>query len=420
MALITAFDLLAKIVITKNTEALAALNANPEWLQSDNESLACKYISDFYNSYGDLPSHGICIEHIPGFPVVADEPVKFYEDFLRNRALHAHIISTLVYTSDKLKSGDTGLQEARDYLIERVGDLHKKSHHKDIFDYSQMGPDLWKEFTTNRWGIFSGIPLGWEFLDTMSKGVRAGDFNTLVGRPGEGKTQLALYSALTVKNAGHSVLFVSMEMAPILIASRLSAMDTRMNMGHIKSGLTSSAGADKYRGYALGDIAERPGKLHLIHGNLGCRVSEIVSHCRALKPAIVYIDGAYLLKPEKGYQGRDHKVNDLAAMIKSEIASDMNMPVFATYQFNRDGEKARKSGKRMGLEHISWGDAIGQLSSICLGLFQDEEAEVSNHRTVSILKGRSGETGEFKVNWNFETSDFSQVEETEVTYDEQD
>ena len=46
-----------------------------------------------------------------------------------------------------------------------------------------------------------------------------------------------------------------------------------------------------------------------------------------------------------------------------------------------------------------------------LGLFEDETVETLKQRVVKVLKGRNGETGEFKTKFHFDTMDFGQVEE---------
>lgn len=404
----TAFDLLAKIIVSQDIKTLTTLGKNQDWFQTDNESLAFQYINNFYSKYNSLPSHKLCLDYIPGFPLSADEPIEYYIDFLRNRALYTHIISTIVHTGEKIKLGESGLADARAYLIESVNKIQTVSNHDGVLDYNEMGSTMWKDFMDTRFGTNTGIALGWEFLDEMNRGVKPTDFVTILGRPGSGKTLLTLHSALTVKRAGGKVLYVSMEMSPNDIATRISAMDTAINMRHISTGMTDDKDTVKYKEYLLSNLEKSPGTLHLIHGKLGCRVSEIVEYCRVLKPDIVYIDGAYLLREEEDVNSRGNKVNEIATAIKFEIALNLNLPVIGSYQFNRDGEKARKSGKKMGLEHISWGDSIGQLSSICLGLFEEEGDELKNYRTVSILKGRRGETGEFRINWDFDTSNFSQ------------
>ena len=54
------------------------------------------------------------------------------------------------------------------------------------------------------------------------------------------------------------------------------------------------------------------------------------------------------------------------------------------------------------------------ISSIVMGMFEEETVETLKQRRVKILKGRNGETGEFVSNWNFDKMDFSEVQQTAV------
>ena len=106
-------------------------------------------------------------------------------------------------------------------------------------------------------------------------------------------------------------------------------------------------------------------------------------------------------------------------MIKQMLAEDLDVPVVISYQFNRQAVKDKKKGaSEAGLEDIAYTDAIGQLSSIVLGLLQPESIETIKQREIQVLKGRNGEHGKFKINWNFDHGpdymNFTQYIEPEV------
>jgi hypothetical protein len=85
--------------------------------------------------------------------------------------------------------------------------------------------------------------------------------------------------------------------------------------------------------------------------------------------------------------------------IKQHLAEGLNIPVVQSFQFNREASK--KNMGEVGLENIAGSDAIGQLSSVVLGLFEDEGIETALQRKIRVLKGRNGEQGEFSINWRF-------------------
>ena len=91
---------------------------------------------------------------------------------------------------------------------------------------------------------------------------------------------------------------------------------------------------------------------------------------------------------------------------------EFNIPVVASWQFNRGAEKKMEKDKQVGLEDIGYTDEIGQLSSVVLGLMQEESIETIMTREVRILKGRDGEVGTFYTKWDFINMDFGELEKT--------
>jgi replicative DNA helicase len=86
----------------------------------------------------------------------------------------------------------------------------------------------------------------------------------------------------------------------------------------------------------------------------------------------------------------------------------LKIPVLATYQFNRESAK-KKKGEQITQDDVYGSDAIAQLSTIMLGLLENTTIEQEKSRTVMILKGRGGETGAFKVNWDFQKMNFDEI-----------
>jgi hypothetical protein len=96
------------------------------------------------------------------------------------------------------------------------------------------------------------------------------------------------------------------------------------------------------------------------------------------------------------------------------------VPVVISYQFNREVKKGAKAAN-VGVENIAYTDAIGQLSSVVLGLLQDESVETMMQRRIEILKGRSGEQGSYDINWIFDVGPkfmtFSEIPKQEASED---
>lgn len=103
--------------------------------------------------------------------------------------------------------------------------------------------------------------------------------------------------------------------------------------------------------------------------------------CHQLNPSAIFVDGAYLLKCEEK-AGKYEKIGEVCRELK-ELAMCCTAPVIASWQLNRESKKS----KAIGIEHIAGADEIGQLSSIVLGLCEDETISAANKRKIKILKG---------------------------------
>ena len=136
--------------------------------------------------------------------------------------------------------------------------------------------------------------------------------------------------------------------------------------------------------------------------------------CHYLNPDVVYVDGAYMMRPsEKGIRGWESVVN-VARGLKQKVAAGLMVPVFATYQFNKNAMKdAKKKKAEIGLEHVAGSQEIAWLSSVLLALTLGKSGETADAKLIEVLKGRDGETGSFWTRFNFGIApymDFGEIE----------
>ncbi len=374
------------------------------------------FIYDYVRKYGEMPSQE-AFQDATGhkLPNVPDAP-GYYLDQLKDRHTAQAMKEAVEYASAKIQPGNVGARDALEALSSRIFALNAENNPNTIVDFRNAKQHVIDEYLL-KWNLGDqyGIQLGWPTIDNLIGGVMQGDLVSFVGRPAMGKTWKIMWSAMHAWDVqGKLPMIVSLEMPPIQLEQRLAAIYTHIPISHIKQqeGKHLSSASMDYLTAKLDEASEREVPFPIVDGNLGATtVEELYMLCRQIKPDVVYIDGAYLMGHSDGRLNRYQRVAENCDLLKSLIAGELGIPVIASWQFNKDAAKKSSKGEAAGLEDIGYSDAIGQHSSVVLGLFEEESVETMYRRKIDILKDRHSGRGQFYMNWDFKNMDFSESDE---------
>ncbi len=374
---------------------------------------AFRFVYKHIGKYSKLPSRKTCkeagIQHIPGAQA---EPPRYYFDKLQERFVFYRLKGMLENVERDLN--DDQPRNALDAMSDTMSLCQMFLQRDRLMNFEQDGLDVvMGEFHRRQLhGDDYGLRLGWPTFDMMTGGLMGGDLITIVGRPGAGKTYLMLHAANTAWLHHKTPLFISMEMKPLLMMQRATAMLTRLPITGIKHAALATSQQAKMQKYLKG-LKERQKKFPywIVDGSLTATVQDVLLLAKQLNPGVVFIDGAYLLRGATRTLSRHERLTEIAERLKGELAEALNIPVVISYQLNR--EAARAKAGEVGLENIGGSDSVGQLSSVVLGLLQEFSVETLIQRRIEILKGRSGEKGHFSIQWRFDEGpnymDFSEI-----------
>ena len=365
--------------------------------------------------YHHLPSLETAIQQHPELDdVTCPEPVKYYVDLLDRRFIYDSINKTNLDTQALLKEDKSAVDEAEMMMRKALDNITYQRYRNRIME---MGSEASKLILSDYHKLNQEdirISFGWEYMDDMTNGLLGGDVVSFVGRPASGKTFLILRLALHNWMAGNNILLASMEMNHLAIAQRVSAMYAHTGIGQLKMAAYSSHTYDKFS-KGLSGMQNEKGKFYVVDGNLAANADDLYMLAAQLQCSAVLIDGAYLLKHKNPRLDRFTKVAENVEMMK-QLSTDLNIPTIASWQFNRQAAKKGKGvykNEKAGLEDIGYSDAIPQVSSVVLGLHQEEGVETIQSRVIDVMKGRNGEVGNFKIAWDFINMNFDQLEEDE-------
>ena len=409
-------DFLAAVVV-KGSIADLLQGGQIEHLFRGNEIDPFKFVMEFVKTYGAVPTLDTILAHTGEELPDAQEPPAYYRDLMEIRYVEATLKTAMKAASDALQPNGLGADKALSDLSGAVLALLRGRYGSQLADLRQAHDLLMATLIKQMTGGLDGLMLGWPYLDEMTGGLHKSDLVSFVGRPGMGKTWQLLYGAhhgwlkaeKDPQSKGSSRLFVSMEMPILQIEQRLVSMHLSMPFDQVKKGSLSNIGKKKYK-KGLVELQGYKAPFWVVDGNLTTTVADVLSLAQELKPDAIFIDGAYLLAHPKA-KDRYTKVAENLDLLKKDLAHVA--PTVCSWQFNREATK-KKKGEDADLADIGYTDAIGHHSSLVLGLFEDDTVETLKQRRVKVLKGRSGETGQFLTKWKFDKMDFAQVEETSL------
>jgi hypothetical protein len=343
------------------------------------------------------------------------EPASYYVDLLTNQFFYQKLVGASTQSHAILKDDPNGWQQAAEVHRQALSAIALQNYRTQIMDFGAEASDLLLNTYHKKIEVVNVSMFGWPYMDAMG-GAMPGDVVSFIGRPQAGKSWLTLYTALkNWRYKKHSVLFVSMEMSHLPIAQRAAAMMAGTNLTQLKAGTYGNFGpSSTYKQFAdtlqaiHSPVEDGGPRLYIVNGNLAADIEDIYILAAQLGCATVVIDGAYLCRHKNGKLDRFTRAAENCELMKRHT-EDLQIATFSSWQFSKTASAKKSKGESAGLEDIGYTDAIAQISSIVLGLFQDDGVETLNKKTIRVLKGRGGEVGQFDINWLFDCMDFDEV-----------
>ncbi|WP_006243951.1 replicative DNA helicase [Mycolicibacterium tusciae] len=188
-------------------------------------------------------------------------------------------------------------------------------------------------------GRGQGIPTGFADLDEVTTGLHGGQMVIVAGRPGQGKSTLALdfMRSCSIKHGRASVIF-SLEMSKSEIVMRLLSAEARIKLADMRSGRMSD---DDWTTMArrMGEINDAP---LFIDDSPNLTMMEIRAKARRLKQKtdlqLIVVDYLQLMSSGKKVESRQTEVAEFSRSLKL-MAKELDVPVVAVCQLNRGPEQ---------------------------------------------------------------------------------
>jgi len=254
--------------------------------------------------------------------------------------------------------------------------------------------------------MITGIETGFTELDERTSGLQPGELIIIAGRPGMGKTSLALNIASRANTRQPvPVAVFSLEMSAEALTQRMMCSEAGLNMHALRRGMLTPRQRTRLAA-SLGHLNDA--KI-FIDDSSGLTALDMRARARRLRSkeplGMVIVDYLQLMEAHgtrRREANRQQEVSDITRALKA-MAKELNVPVVALSQLSRSPE--RREDKRPQLADLRESGAIEQDADVVLFLYREaaykkrEELDPNTERDTDLIiaKQRNGPTDTLKL-----------------------
>lgn len=244
----------------------------------------------------------------------------------------------------------------------------------------------------------AGLPSGFTDLDRLLNGFRAPHHYILAGRPGMGKSAIAVHVADSLAAVGKRILFFSLEMSEEQIVQRRISARTRIPLELIQKPwrLTDAQRAAIYD--ANGRMAQHP---FFIDSSPGITPAQVRAKANRIYAEhgidMLIIDHLHIMRPDVSSQRRDQDFNEITLAL-AELGKRLRIPVITLAQLNRGLES--RQDKRPSLADLRESGSIEENAFAVLFVYRENyynELVSPNIASIIVAKHRDGGTGQVEI-----------------------
>jgi replicative DNA helicase len=290
--------------------------------------------------------------------------------------------------------------EVIDFAEEAIFEITENKSQQAFYPISKIilgNIETLEENQGNR-SLVTGVPTGFNRLDSLTSGFQNSDLIILAARPSMGKTALALNIARhAAVDANIPVAIFSLEMSKEQLSLRMLCSEARIDSSRLRGGFFSMEDWHRLTD-AAGILSESP---IYIDDSASLTAMEIRAKARRLKMdkniGLIVIDYLQLMQGRASAERRDLEISEISRSLKA-LAKELQLPVLALSQLNRMLEQ--RTDKRPRLSDLRESGALEQDADVVAFIYRDEvynkEEDNPSRGTAEILlsKQRNGPTGD--------------------------
>ncbi len=336
--------------------------------------------------------------------------VDSYVEIIKERALRRRLIDACTTIYRTALDGGLEAQDALARAEQEVLELSEEAVSRTFVPLDQIYRETIEQLERRNANEFPGLRTGFVDLDRMTHGLQPGNLVIVAGRPGMGKTSLALNIAAHVaQQEGRAAGFFSLEMSEREIAMRVLCSTTDIPFHRLRGGQLSPR--DWRRLHEAVD-SSRDSPL-FVDDSANPSLLEVASKARRLKAqsglALLVVDYLQLMNAGGRYENRNLEIGAITRGLK-QLAKELEVPVVALSQLSRLPERRGKD-HRPQLADLRESGNIEQDADIVMFVYREEvyepeDPDVEGLADLIVAKHRNGETGSVRLVFLGDTTTF--------------
>jgi replicative DNA helicase len=385
-------------------------------------------LADCLKTRGELTDVGGAVylaELTEKVPTAAN--VTYYARIVRQKAILRSLIQTATEIATMGYEASADVDDFLDQAEHKIFEISERKVRPSFFHVRDIMVDSMKsiELMYERKELVTGVPTGFLDLDKMTAGFQPSDLVIVAGRPSMGKTAFALniaqYVGITAKMG---VAIFSLEMSKEQLGLRLLCAEARVDQSKARAGFIPQSAFP-----LLAMAASRLSESRIyIDDTPGLSILELRAKARRLKReresklGIIIVDYLQLMRGRDQVDSREQEISSISRSLKA-LAKELNVPVVALSQLNRQLETRSKDQKRPVMADLRESGAIEQDADVIAFLYRPiVYDETADERLAEVIVGkqRNGPTGIVKLTFLPEYTRFENRAEDDVSFGEVD
>jgi replicative DNA helicase len=336
--------------------------------------------------------------------------IDSYVEIVKERSLRRRLIAACTEVTRSCLDGGLQANEALGRAEQAILSLGEESIARGFQPLGRVLEKTLEDIEERPGSTLIGVPTGFIDLDRITHGLNRGNLIIIAGRPGMGKTSLALNMAQHVAlREERPVGIFSLEMSQQELALRILCSEADVSFSRLRAGHLSQR-----QWQQIVQTVRRLGPARMfIDDSPNPTLLEISSKVRRLKAELgldlVILDYLQLMQAGGKYENRNLEIAAISRGLK-QLAKELDIPVIALSQLSRQPER-RGGDHRPQLADLRESGSIEQDADLVAFVYRDEiynpdDPSKKGLAELIVAKHRNGETGTIELVFLGETTTF--------------